>query len=168
MADYKRNICIVLVDIRSSHNVGSIIRSADGFSAEVILIGITPRPTGGKNDTRLPYIAQKAHKAISKTALGAESSIRWRYFNDFEEAYDTLKVENYTVLAIEQNEDSNDIRNIDKKSPVALVVGAEVEGLPKDIINVCDGVFEIPMTGGKESFNVSVAAAISLYQARLL
>jgi 23S rRNA (guanosine2251-2'-O)-methyltransferase len=161
------SICLIAVDIRSTYNVGSLFRTADGFSAEIILVGITPRPLGGKKDDRLPHIAKKAHEAIRKTALGAEINVRWRYFSSFLDALRTVKNEGYYVAAIEQHESSKPVNELVSSAPVAVVVGPEVEGLSKEIIALCDSVYEIPMTGSKESFNVSVAAGIALYQSRI-
>lgn len=157
-------ICLVAVDIRSTHNVGSLFRTCDGFGADLFLVGITPHPVF-KGDKRLPHVAKKAQAAIEKTALGAENSVSWRYFETFNNCYEYLVKNGYTVVAIEQMDDSIDITNLSPKQNTALIVGPEVEGLPKDILNFCSKVYEIPMKGKKESFNVSVAAGIALYQA---
>lgn len=162
-----RKVCLVAVDIRSTHNVGSFFRTADGFSAEIVLTGITPRPSGGISDQRLPHIVTKAHQAISKTALGAEQSVSWRYFQDIKEAINVLRNEGYTIAALEQDQNSIDISLMPTSESIAIVVGTEVTGLPNEILTLCDNIFEIHMTGGKESFNVSVAAGIALYQSRI-
>jgi 23S rRNA (guanosine2251-2'-O)-methyltransferase len=161
-----KKICLVAVDIRSSHNVGSLFRTADGFSADIILTGICPRPIGDMNDDRLPHVAQKAHKDISKTSLGAESKVSWKYYTTSAEALRQLKNEGYKIVAIEQHPNAVSIEQMHFSTPVALVMGAEVEGLPNSVLDLCDEVYEIPMYGSKESFNVSVAAGIALYQAR--
>lgn len=158
-------VCLVVVDVRSTYNVGSLLRTADGFSADVILIGITPRPIGGKSDDRLPHIAKKAHTAISKTALGAEDSVDWKFFIDIKSAYEHLRSKNYKIAAIEQSDASISIQSLPTNDNIALIVGSEVEGLSQQILDKCDAIYEIPMSGRKESFNVSVAAAIALYQA---
>ncbi len=162
-----QKLCIVAENIRSTYNVGSIFRTADGFSADVILIGITPRPLGGKNDARLPHIATKADKAISKTALGAEKSVNWQYFQNIETAIYNLRSNGYCIVAIEQAKNSVPISEMKISKPTALILGPEVEGLSQDILNICDEIFEIPMLGAKESYNVAVSAGIALYQARL-
>lgn len=162
-----KKLCIVAIDIRSSHNIGSILRTADGFSADVILVGITPRPMGGSNDSRLPHIINKTHKEISKTALGAENKVNWRYFTDDESAFSYLKSHGYDVFAIEQDDNSLDIKKLKTNSRTALVLGTEVTGLTKKTLESCDKIYEIPMTGKKESFNVAVTAGIALYQARM-
>jgi tRNA G18 (ribose-2'-O)-methylase SpoU len=159
-------ICIVAVDIRSIHNVGSIFRTADGFSAEVVLTGITPRPIGDKNDTRLPHVAKKAHEYIHKTALGAENKVKWQYFHDIKTAITELHNQNYKIFGIEQSNNSKTLDTFSLEENSAFLLGPEVEGLSEDVLNLCDDIYEIPMSGTKESFNVSVAAGIALYQAR--
>jgi len=165
----KRTLNIVLLDIRSAHNVGSIMRSADGFSASITLVGITPRPKGTESDDRLPHIVAKLDKSIAKTALGAEKSVSWKYFPDIGSANGYLKSNNYSICALEQHKSSKPLSAINadfSDKNIALIVGPEVTGIPNEILKVCDKVYEIPMTGKKESFNVSVAAAIALYQLR--
>jgi tRNA G18 (ribose-2'-O)-methylase SpoU len=162
-----KKVCLVAVDIRSTHNIGSIFRTADGFGAEIALVGICPRPKGAQGDDRLPHVIEKAHKAISKTALGAESSVKWRYFPNTEEAINTLKSEEYKIIAVEQSENSVDMRKLIISGNTALLLGEEVDGLSPKVLKLCDDVFEIAMKGHKESFNVSVSAGIALYQSSL-
>lgn len=162
----KHDISIMVVDVRSAHNVGSIFRSCDGFGASLVLCGITPRPDGGSDDQRLPHVRKKAHQLIEKTALGAELTVPWTYINDPLEAIKTLKAENYHLIALEQTDSSKPLKSLDSDRNVALVVGSEVEGLPSKIIEACDDAVEIPMRGTKESFNVSVATAVALYETR--
>lgn len=157
-------ICLVAVDIRSTHNVGSLFRTCDGFGADLILIGITPRPEYD-NDDRLPHISRKAHTAISKTALGAEESVSWRYFENLDSAIEDLKNKGYKLLAVEQDGKSSNLRNFNSKGDTALFLGPEVTGFSKEDLLKFDEIVEIPMIGKKESFNVSVAAGIILYQA---
>jgi tRNA G18 (ribose-2'-O)-methylase SpoU len=119
-------------------------------------------------DDRLPHIQTKAHKAIAKTALGSEDNVKWKYFKDFASAKDYLKSKDVSIYAVEQSEFSKPINELKSKNKsIALVVGPEVDGLPDSIIDQCDGIYEIPMVGKKESFNVSVASGIALYQASL-
>lgn len=162
-----KNICIVAVDIRSTHNVGSLIRTADGLSAEVILCGITPRPKNLNNEDRLPHVIEKTHSAISKTALGAEDSVKIQYFKSVKEAITELKNKNYEIYALEQSSTSRPITELVADKNIAILLGPEVEGLPKDIQDMCNKTYEIPMFGEKESYNVAIAAGIALYQARL-
>lgn len=159
-------ICLVAVDIRSSHNIGSIFRTADGFSVDVVLTGICPRPIGEKNDDRLPHVAQKADKAISKTALGAEKKVSWSYYQNAAEAIQYLRANGFIIAAIEQSKKSVSVDKMTIDKRIALILGPEVEGLPGHVLDMCDIIYEIPMHGSKESFNVSVAAGISLYIAR--
>ncbi|MFT4532464.1 MAG: 23S rRNA (guanosine2251-2'-O)-methyltransferase [Candidatus Saccharimonadales bacterium] len=160
-----KKLCLVALDIRSTHNVGAFLRTADGFGADVVLVGITPRPRGGLNDDRLPHIVEKMNGAIAKTALGAEESVDWSYFADIESAVTTLKNEGYHITAIEQNKRSVNIRNVSAAhTKHAVVVGPEVAGIPDDTLKLFDDIYEISMSGSKESFNVSIAAAIALYQ----
>lgn len=155
------------VDIRSSHNIGSIFRTCDGFGASVVLCGISPRPQGGSDDTRLPHIAKKAHGAIAKTALGAEESVSWQYYEKPEAAINELRAAGYKIYAIEQSDSSKDLRDLQLGQDMVLLLGNEVEGLSESILALCDETYEIPMIGSKESFNVTNAAAIALYQSRL-
>lgn len=159
-------VCLVAVDIRSAHNIGSIFRTCDGFAAELYLVGITPRPIFS-GDERLPHISLKADKEIAKTALGAEQTVKWRYESTFQKCIETLRREGYTIYGIEQDLSSRDIRELKIEQNVALVLGREVEGLSKSEKALCDELFEIKMYGNKESFNVSVAAGIALYQTTL-
>jgi len=120
------------------------------------------------DDSRLPHIAKKAHKAIAKTALGAEETVTWRHADTLLEAKTILHKEGYKLVALEQSDASTDLRAMQKRGNVAIVVGREVEGLDGVELGLCDEIYEIAMTGSKESFNVSVAAGIALYQATVL
>jgi 23S rRNA (guanosine2251-2'-O)-methyltransferase len=159
----ERLICLVSVDVRSAHNIGAFFRTCDGFGVELYIVGASPRPKSS-GDQRLPHIIRKAETAIHKTALGAENNVRWRYAESLREAIDELHAEGYQVYGLEQSSISQPIMNVHHTGNIALVVGREVEGLTEDEIALCDGCFEIPMKGKKESFNVSVAAAIGLYE----
>lgn len=161
-----RKVVIIAVDIRSTHNVGAFFRTADGFKAHLVLTGITPRPIGPDDDDRLPHISRKAHDAIHKTALGAELSVQWRYYTDATDAFMAAREDGYKIYAIEQDDSSKPIAHLPIDEDIALVLGPEVTGLSSEILDLCDGIYEIPMQGKKESFNVSVAAGIALYQSR--
>lgn len=158
-------LCLVAVDVRSAHNIGSFFRTCDGFGAELFIVGASPRPRYD-DDNRLPHIAKKAHNEIAKTALGAENTVRWRYAETLLECSRMLHEEGYSIYAIEQARDSRPLQMLDKMKHMALVVGREVEGLDLVELGLCDGTYEISMVGQKESFNVSVAAGIALYEAR--
>lgn len=154
----------VLINIRSAHNVGSIMRSAECFGlTEVWCAGITPYPHI-ENDSRLPHIAKSAHEKISKTALGAENHLKVSYFTDAFEAINALRKQNFAVWAVEQQPDSTKLHNYTSFQNTALLFGNEPNGLPDEVITITDGCIEISQYGHKESLNVSVAAGIVLYE----
>ena len=155
-------VCLVAVDVRSAHNIGALFRTCDGFGAELFLVGICPRPQHD-DDSRLPHIVKRAEKEIAKTALGAEHTVSWRHADTLLECKNILEKEGYSLTAIEQTGDSRPIGELESTSSIALVVGREVEGLTRVELDLCEKAYEIPMVGEKESFNVSVAAAIGLY-----
>ena len=155
-------IIVVAHNIRSAHNVGAIFRTCDGFGVQkIILSGYTPYPQT-PNDTRLPHIAEKLHKQIRKTALGAEATVPFIY----EEIPNimSLKANGFTILGLEQTHASIPLPEYNAPDKIALLLGEEVNGIPDELQNLCDSFVEIPMSGAKESFNVSVAAGIALYQ----
>lgn len=161
-----RRIILIAHNIRSCHNVGSLLRTAEGLGAEIVyLTGYTPFPLAS-DDTRLPYIAQKLHKQISKTALGAETSQPWRHNEDVMTVINKLKSEGYQVVALEQTPRSQQLPKFTPPEKVAILVGREVEGIEAEVIAACDSAVEIPMFGQKESFNVTQAAAMCLYHCR--
>ena len=161
-----RKVCLVAVDVRSAHNIGSLFRTCDGLGAELYLVGICPRPKSDDDD-RLPHVAKKAEKEIAKTALGAEQTVRWRHHDTLLAAKHELSKEGYRLVGLEQSDSSKPIMSLTADESVALVVGREVEGLDLVEQKLCDELYEIPMEGTKESLNVSVAAAIGLYQLTL-
>lgn len=162
-----RQIILIANNIRSAHNVGSLLRTADGLGIErVILTGYTPYPAV-KNDLRLPHLKVKISKAIHKTALGAEESIDWQYANEIEAVIESLKSEGYFVVALEQSKKSRPINELLKFDKLALIVGNEVEGVDTQTLKLADSIVEIPMKGQKESFNVAIAAAMTLYHLTL-
>jgi 23S rRNA (guanosine2251-2'-O)-methyltransferase len=164
----QRSISLIAHNIRSAHNVGSMMRTADGLgAAEIILTGYTPYPQCDQ-DTRLPHLAKKITSSIHKTALGAEINFPWKYFESIDEAIAYVKEQGYTCIALEQSPRSTNIvnaavtpfKNMDK---ISLIVGNEVSGIDEATLDACDHIIEIPMHGMKESLNVSVAAGIALY-----
>ena len=160
------DIVLIAHNLRSTHNVGSLLRTAEGLGVqEVILSGYTPYPLQ-RNDSRLPHIAQKLDKQIAKTALGAEKQISWRQATDLGVVIYRLKSKGYQVVAIEQSDDSVPLPDYTAAPKVAVIVGREVEGIESEVLGQCDLCLEIPMFGQKESFNVVQAAAMSLYQIR--
>ena len=138
-------------NIRSMHNIGSVFRSADAFGIkEIILSGYTPTPP---------------RPEISKTALGAETTVSWAYFQSIEEVLSYLKDENYTLIGLEQTDSSiliSDL-NLSSDSRICLVSGNEITGIDDQIISHLDQIVEIPQYGKKHSLNVSVATGIALF-----
>ena len=155
---------LILDNIRSLHNVGSLLRTADGCGvAAVFFCGITPYPLL-KDDTRLPHISEKATRHIHKTALGAEESLLMQHFTQTEDAIRHAQKEfSATVYGLEQTENSLHPKQVDLPETWAIVVGNEVEGINERVIKACDTMIELPMHGTKESFNVHVAASMVLY-----
>lgn len=157
-------ITLIAHNIRSTHNVGAIFRTAEGFGVhKIILSGYTPYPKV-KNDTRLPHISEKITSQIHKTALGAETMVPFEYYEQLDtwlcENDDTAKL---PVYALEQAPDSVNLRSFQPASTFALLLGEEVHGIEQHYLSFCDEILEIPMNGQKESFNVSVATGIALY-----
>jgi 23S rRNA (guanosine2251-2'-O)-methyltransferase len=158
-----RKIVVIAHNVRSSHNVGSLLRTAEGLGvSKIYLTGYTPYPVA-KKDTRLPHVATRATRQIHKTALGAEDSITWEQTNDVFKVIVELKRAGYMVAALEQAPNSQKLPDFAVPEKVALIVGREVEGLESEVLKAVDTVLEIPMHGNKESFNVTQAAAMALY-----
>lgn len=163
-----RDLVIIAHNIRSTHNVGSLMRTCEGFGVKKIyLSGYTPYPQTGEED-RLPHVVRKLNQQISKTALGAEKIVDWQHTRAIEQLVSDLKSENYTIVALEQTSKSLQLNRYDPPSKVALLLGEEVDGIDKELLKLCDEAVEIPMLGKKESFNVSVAAAVALYHLRFI
>lgn len=147
----KLPVVVVLDNVRSMHNVGSVFRTADGFSIEkVILCGIT---------------AQPPHREIEKTALGATQSVDWIHFDDTLTAIDTLRKDGYQIIAIEQAENSTMLNtfNPDINAKYALIFGNEVNGVSDEAMQKIDECIEIPQFGTKHSFNIVISAGIVLW-----
>ena len=147
----KTPVIIVLDDIRSLHNIGSVFRTADAFLIEKIyLCGITAIPP---------------NKEIHKTALGATETVSWEYQKDILEVIENLKKENVSVFAIEQVENSIFLQDfkVEKNKKYALIFGNEVYGVSQSAIELCDGTIEIPQLGTKHSLNISVSAGIVVW-----
>ncbi|MGQ1889062.1 RNA methyltransferase [Thermophagus sp. OGC60D27] len=148
----KTPIVVVLDNVRSLHNVGSIFRTSDAFRLHAIyLCGITSTPP---------------HKEIHKTALGAEDAVSWRYFDKTTEAVELLKKEGFLLIGVEQVEGSVSLPDFTpvKGEKYAVVFGNEVKGVDQKVIDQCDLCLEIPQYGTKHSFNVSVSAGIVLWE----
>lgn len=154
-------IIVIAHNIRSTHNVGAIFRSGEGFGvSKIILSGYTPYPLT-QNDPRLPHISRKLTDQIHKTALGAEEIVPFEYQEHPDIA--VLKTIGYTIVGLEQDERSVMLPDYRPPEKLVLVLGEEVQGITNDMRDVCDDLIEIPMVGKKESFNVSVATGIALY-----
>jgi tRNA G18 (ribose-2'-O)-methylase SpoU len=150
-----KKVVLILHDIRSMHNVGSIFRTADALGIkEIFLTGYTPGPLDR---------FQRPVKEIAKVALGAEKTIYWEK-TDLESCIKKLHSDGFEIVAIEQNAKSVDYKKIKPKKITAFIFGNEVDGLSKEILSECDVVAEIPMKGKKESLNVSVALGVSLFR----
>jgi tRNA G18 (ribose-2'-O)-methylase SpoU len=161
-------IVLIAHNLRSCHNVGSLLRTADGLGvSKVYLTGYTPYPAGA-NDARLPHLAQKIAGQIHKTALGAENFVPWQHSEKLDDVFAELKKAGFTIAAFEQDKGSIKLPEYTPPQKIALVVGREVEGIEPEILTACDITLEIPMLGQKESFNVVQAAAIALYHCRFL
>ena len=148
----KHPVVIVLDNVRSMHNVGSVFRTADAFLMEAIyLCGFTPQPP---------------HRDIHKTALGSTETVNWKYFPSAIDAIDELTTNSYRIVSIEQVSNSIPLNEFvyDGQEKLALVFGNEVEGVQQEIINQSDVCIEIPQMGTKHSLNISVAAGIVLYK----
>lgn len=148
----KLPLTVVLDDVRSLYNVGSVFRSSDAFRVEAVyLCGITATPP---------------HPEIHKTALGGEDSVAWRYFNTATEAVQSLHDEGVTVYSIEQVEGSTKLQNLqlDTDKRYAVVLGNEVKGVHQEVVDMSDGCLEIPQFGTKHSLNVSVTAGMVIWE----
>lgn len=147
----KKPIVVVLDNIRSCNNIGSVFRTSDALLIEkIFLCGITATPP---------------NKEIHKTALDAEKSVNWKYFENPEEAVLQLKKSGYKVYAVEQVEGSISLPDFtpNDNEKIAVVLGNEVKGVKQSVIDLCDGYLEIPQFGTKHSFNISVCAGIVLW-----
>ncbi len=148
----KMPLVVVLDNVRSLHNVGSVFRTSDAYRVQkIVLCGITATPPSAE---------------IHKTALGAEDAVDWAYFSDSVEAVEALKREGYEVFAIEQVEGSRSLDEIrlDKQKRYAVVLGNEVKGVQQSVVDCCASSIELPQFGTKHSLNVSVTAGIVIWE----
>lgn len=161
-------ISLILHNIRSAHNVGSIMRTADGFGiSHIYFTGYTPYPAQ-KNDLRLPHIAYKISNQITKTALGAENNVQWTHCLELINLIEKLKTDKIDIIALEQDKKSLPLNDYKSNNDIAILLGNEVDGLDRDVLSLCDKIVEIPMFGAKESFNVCQASAIAMYQLKVI
>ena len=148
----KTPLIVVLDNVRSLHNVGSVFRTADAFLVEAVyLCGITCTPP---------------HAEIHKTALGAENTVTWKHYQDTHQAVADLKAQGYTVFAIEQAAGSTLLPDLqlDKSKKYAVILGNEVKGVQQTVVDACNGCIEIPQFGTKHSLNVSVTGGIIIWE----
>jgi 23S rRNA (guanosine2251-2'-O)-methyltransferase len=154
-------ITVLAHNIRSTHNIGAIFRTCEGFGVKkLILSGYSPHPTL-PDDPRLPHISEKLTAQIHKTALGAEMIVPFEYHEIPDIA--TYKVAGYCIVGLEQDVRSTLLPNYESPEKILLLLGEEVHGIPQELRDECDDLIEIPMKGQKESYNVSVATGIALY-----
>ncbi|MES2023490.1 MAG: TrmH family RNA methyltransferase [Patescibacteria group bacterium] len=147
---------LILNDIRSVENVGAMFRTADAAGIEKIyLVGVTPAP--------IDRFGRKRND-LAKSALGAEEFVKWEQAEDIFSLLEKLKKENFKIIAIEQDEKSIDYKDIKIGEKNAFLMGTEVSGIPKEVLEKCDLIAEIPMLGKKESLNVSVALGVALFR----
>ena len=146
-------VIVILENVRSAYNVGSVFRTADAFLIEAVYI--------------CGYTAKPPHKEISKTALGAQDSVDWKYFENTKAAAEYLGENQYKIFAVEQVAESISLEKFSELAidKVAFVFGNEVSGVEQETISFCDGCIEIPQFGMKHSLNISVAAGIVLWEA---
>ncbi|HUC80611.1 MAG TPA: RNA methyltransferase [Flavisolibacter sp.] len=144
-------VIVVLENIRSAYNVGSVFRTADAFLLESIYI--------------CGYTAFPPHKEIKKTALGAEESVAWKHFKNIGEAIEEIRAQGFKVYAVEQAVDSWKLGSFStEEDKIAVILGNEVTGVEQSTIALCDGVIEIPQLGMKHSLNVATAAGVVLWE----
>lgn len=145
-------VIVVLENIRSAYNVGSVFRTSDAFLVEAIYI--------------IGYSAKPPHKEIKKTALGAEETVDWKYFKTTAEAISDLRSRGFNIYAAEQAEGSYKLNaiSVDGGEKIAVVFGNEVTGVEQSTISLCDGCIEIPQMGMKHSLNIATAAGVVLWE----
>jgi len=162
----KSSLRLILADLRSAGNVGSILRTADACDVELVYAcGTTPYPMV-EHDPRPAHVAASNQRAIAKTALGAEATLPVLHFPDTLSAIREARKFGFAIIVIEQSEKSLNLYQYQPVTPLALVLGTEVGGATAEVLAAADTILELPMLGRKESLNVSVAAAIALYQLR--
>lgn len=149
-----KEVYLILDNIRSTYNVGSIFRTADAVGVkQIFLVGVTPAP--------IDRFGREQYD-IAKVALGAEKSIGWEQREDLLELIGELKEQNIEIVALEQSENSIDYKDFEIDGPTALILGEETQGISSEILEKVDKAIEIPMRGEKESLNVAVAAGVAL------
>jgi tRNA G18 (ribose-2'-O)-methylase SpoU len=147
---------LILYNIRSVQNVGSIFRTADAAGiSHIYIVGYTPTPIDRFGRKRAD---------MAKTSLGAETTVSWSQEKTIQSVCEKLRAEKYTIVALEQSPKSIDYKKYKSDKPIALIVGNEVTGIEQSVLNEVDTIVEIPMAGSKESLNVAVAAGIAIFR----
>jgi 23S rRNA (guanosine2251-2'-O)-methyltransferase len=146
----KMPLIVVLENVRSAYNVGSVFRTADAFLLEAVYL--------------CGYTAFPPHKEIRKTALGADETVRWKHFKKMGDALEDLRSDGYKIYSVEQAENSRLLQDVEPEEKVAVIFGNEVTGVEQSTIALTDGCIEIPQLGMKHSLNVSVAAGVVLWE----
>lgn len=156
MKSQQKQIYILLHNIRSTYNVGSVFRTSDAVGVrKIFLSGYSPTPVDK---------FKRPRKDIAKVALGAEKAVEWEYIKNPKPLMQKLKREGFQIVALEQSKKSVDYKKIKLKEKTLLILGTEVSGIEKNILSFCDVVAEIPMKGSKESLNVSVAFGVAVFR----
>lgn len=158
MKNTNKEIIVILDNIRSAYNVGSIFRTADAVGIKkLFLIGQTATPIDRFG---------RGRKDIAKVALGAEKTIKWKYYKDVKEVIKTLKNNGFEIVAVEQDNEAIDYKdfNLNKKDKIAFVFGNEIGGILKETLDICNYIIHIPMSGKKESLNVAVSFGIIVFE----
>ena len=163
-----RNIVVIAHNIRSVQNAGSILRTADCLGVQrVYASGYTPnldRRTDGSNLPLLPHVHDKLSRELHHAALGAEQTVPFCYSTNVIELIRELRSQDYRIVGLEQDQRSIPLPDYQPNDKIALLLGEEVHGLTSELRELCDDLIEIPMFGAKESYNVSVATGIALYE----
>lgn len=161
-----KRIVLIAHNLRSVHNVGSLLRTAEGLGVQkVYLTGYTPHHKVAE-DTRLPHEVTKIEKQLRKTALDAEQTLPWEYSSELDTILEKLKADGFVLAAVEQSKTSMKLPEYNVPDKIVLLMGREVEGVEPEVLAKMDVHLEIPMFGSKESFNVVQAAAMALYHCR--
>jgi 23S rRNA (guanosine2251-2'-O)-methyltransferase len=160
------SLIVIAHNIRSAHNIGALLRTADGLGVDMLYFtGYSPYPIHPK-DIRLPHIARKADSQIHKTALGAEKTVKWDHIPEASTLLASLRTNDYVLAGLEQAPGSSLLTEFQPPDKLALLLGSEVTGIDNDLIKLMDVILEIPMEGKKESFNVVEAATMAMYHCK--
>ena len=158
-----KELIIIAHNIRSCHNIGSLLRTAEGLGiTRVYLTGYTPYPEM-PNDSRLPHLSKKITSQIHKTALGAENSVNWAHYDEAGTVIEKLRADGFIIAGLEQAPSSKSLNDFKPPEKLAVVLRSEATGMDADLLDLTDFCIEIPMKGSKESFNVVEAATMLMY-----